>query len=173
MQVVAKSWYQQLLPYKSKLWKDLHFDFKRMLRNFVNYAVEKKIGPIADKKRADGWINPEIKILHDEIFGKMLEQEKIGWQWWNAQGKNTEREEKFWENMRDAMCVTLDEDSHYLLRFFYMIELLHENYPKFRIEMHKQRAYWNWEKLSQDMKAHDEMMKAMRVREKEVDTNGK
>ena len=143
-----------LIPHTSIKGKLIHKVMKPIIMNAMSYMNGVVDNVIAEKVKNDSWINPEVKILY-EIFSEIIAQDKI----LRLDEKENDSVRAFYCNMRDTSCVILDEDSHYLLRFFLFVELIHENYPKFRIEMHKNRAYWNWEQIYAGIKKDIEMRK--------------
>lgn len=153
---------RKLLPDLSPLHRWMHGKFKNWVREFVNkYAESREMQEIlARKLGSPGWINPEIKVLWD-LWEELIEKEKIVWQ--NTGSGNVDkdkpeinRNERFWKNLRVLVCITLDEDSYYVVRFFYFLELLFANQDKFNIEYHKKRAYWNLEEFKLKLKAEAE-----------------
>jgi len=66
--------FNQLLPYKSRLWHLLHTASKPMIRKSIDYIYDHCYADTYEKKLRDGWINPEIKLFHDHIGEVMLER---------------------------------------------------------------------------------------------------
>lgn len=140
----------RLLPDLSPLHKWMHGQAKNWIRELVNMIGEsKQMQEILARKLGDpGWINPEIQFIYEEVFGQIIEKEKILWTAKNDKtedGKEIDRNERFWKNLRNVVCVFLDEDSYYVLRAFYAIDIILMNPEKFNIENHKRKAYWDWE----------------------------
>lgn len=139
----------KLLEYKSPKWRFLHNVSKPFIEAAVT-AIYKECEDIIKGKMEKGWQNPEIKLLY-ENWGEVIEKDK-----------NVFKSEQEYDHIRDFMsklraivCCQLDEDSHFTLRFFYFLEVLFRDQEKYRIEWHKNRAYWDWEKIKRDLTEHD------------------
>ena len=39
-----------------------------------------------------------------------------------------------------------------MLRFLYLIDLIIEHQDEFRLAMHRERAYWRWEELREELR---------------------
>ena len=111
----------------------IHDVSKQFIRKTVGY-LGKRYTPIVKEKLEKGFSNPEIKLLYDN-WTEIIEIEDYA-------DKPEDANFKLFTQMRDIVCTILDEDSFYLLRFFYLMELFHRDYEKYNIEMHKMRAYW-------------------------------
>lgn len=127
----------KLLDYKSPKWRIIHNLAKPLLEGVVT-AVYKECEDILRGKAEKGWQNPEIELLYN-LWGEVLDRDI-------SMRKGTEE----WDHIRDVMgklraivCVQLDEDSHFTLRAFYLIDSIIMNADKFNIEFHKKRAYWD------------------------------
>jgi hypothetical protein len=151
----------------------LHGTSKKMMRSSVG-LLSKTFDPIIKRKMDQGWINPEIEILWDNI-GEIIEKEEKAWtrdeqrhRDKHGEKEYVNRDREFWHNLRKILCCLLDEDTYYLLRFFYLIEIFNRDYDKYRIEMHRERAYWNWEEIKAglmgDMNGIDESKQVEGIR---------
>jgi len=141
----------KLMPKGSVKWWILHGAVKTVAPAALGHLAA-MTKPIIDDKQKNGWINPEVEIVYEIFTELMARDEPI-----RKEGDDYLR--NLFTYFRDVVCVFADEDSHYLLRMFYLIELLHERYPDFRIEWHKNKAYWDWEQLYAGLR---------REREKEI-----
>jgi len=128
-----------LLPEKTMKWYIVHKLSKPILINSIGYLRDMFKDVIAEKE-IRGWVNPEAKLLYD-LFTIIIERDEI------MRGDENDHIRQFWLNTRDIGTTIVDEDSHYMLRLLYFIELVHEFYPLFKIEMHRNRAYWDWEHI--------------------------
>lgn len=137
----------KLLPQGSLKWLVVHKLSKPILINSLGYLRDMFKDVIAEKQ-VKGWVNPEAQILYD-IITVIMERDEI------MRGGEGDHIRQFWANARDIGVTIADEDSHYMLRFLYLIELLHEFYPLFKIEMHRARAYWDIEQITEGMKKND------------------
>lgn len=159
---------RKLLPDLSPLHRWMHGQFKNFVRDFVNrWGESAEMQAILARKLGEpGWVNPEIGILWNE-FGELIEKEKILWDIKDdttASGEQINRNERFWRNLRIIVCMTLDEDSYYVLRLFYMVELIVRDYKLYNIEeVHRHKAYWNWEEVR--LKIQEEAKKKQMQRE--------
>lgn len=153
--VYPSTFVRKLLPDLSPLHRWLHGQMKQKFRDFISWAGEssemEKIysrKTNKDDKEYTGWINPEVQFLHDFIFQAIIDKEKLAWQLGDmARGYHVDANPKFWENFRKIVCVTLDEDSYYTLRYLYAVDEILENPEAFNLAMHKNKAYWEWEDM--------------------------
>lgn len=162
----------RLLPYKSWRWKLLHVVFKSVLR-FGVAILYYCIKGTYKKKMQEGWINPELPLLHQDI-GEVIESnyryDKNAWIGEAMCGnikhlKPENKDVKLWTRGRAIVCTFLDEDTYYFLRFLYLLDLTFRHQEQYRLEMHKQRAYWNWQEIQQWMVLEEQKL---RRREKYV-----
>lgn len=130
-----------LIPHRSFKGRLIHKLAKPIMMNAMSY-MDGALDGIIEEKQKNGWVNPEVKILFD-IFTEIMERDEVC----RLPNEQYDPIRGFMTNLRNVTCTVLDEDSHYLLRLFYFIELVNERYPDFRIEMHKKRAYWDWENI--------------------------
>ena len=128
-------------------WHILHTISKPVIRKILKYVAD-SYKPIINKKKEKGFVNPEMQVFYDE-WTELIDMQMD--QWTGPEDKNY----KMYHALRDIMCCILDEDSHYLLRFFYLIEMIHRDREKYRISMHRSRAYWHNEE--EKKKIHDIM----------------
>jgi len=127
----------------------LHFVFKQGVRLALNFAAEHALRSVLDAKEKNGYANPEVTVYR-EMLDEMYRRNEVCWID-SPNQKNQDR--RLWKNSIRLVCLMLDEDSYYLLRTFYLIEMLHYNYDRLQIEMHKKRAYWNWEEMRAEILA--------------------
>src|SRR3990167_809127 len=128
-------------------WTFLHKIAKRIIRKTVSF-VAKQLAKTIERKQREGWIYPEVALLYLN-FNELIS--KDAWKWYG----HKDWDEDLWLNARDILCVLLDEDSYYTLRFFYLLEILNRDYDKYNISMHKNRAYWNWDEIFKGLKEGD------------------
>src|SRR3990167_11106244 len=140
-----------LIPHQSVLGKGLHKMCKAIVMNAMSYMNGITEQVIKDKVEKNLWVNPQIKILY-EIFTEIIERDEI------ARKAGDDPIRTFYINMRDTACAILDEDSHYLLRFFLFWELMHERYPEFRACTTTGRAaeIYKWELTYEALKRQRE-----------------
>lgn len=148
--VVPITYIQKLLPDLSPLHRWMHGQMKNWVRNFVNKIGEsKEMRQILERKLKDGWINPEIEMLW-KWLGELAAQEEPLWKALNDQtvdGKQINRNQRFWENFRTVLCCSLDEDSYYVLRYLYLLELIQRDNAELnsQLNVHKRKIYWKWD----------------------------
>mgnify|MGYP001575582621 CR=1 FL=1 len=174
---------RKLLPNGSFLHRQLHIASKGAIRKFINYLAETHYKEIYKMKLKEGWINPEVAILHDKIFGKLIEKESKAWTGKVKDGRPEDiaataendcldgkltpehmemgRNERLWLNLRIIACCLADEDSYYLLRIFFLANLFYASYSDLNIAWHRERPYWDWPAIRAKLLADDEI-KAMR-----------
>lgn len=166
----AHSTVAKLLPAYSPLWERLHYDSKLAIRDFVLKQAAKHYKPIYEKKIKEGWINPEIGLIHD-IFGEIIDKEEIVWLRQDAQNADQillndditiNRNRELWHSIRMIVCCLFDEDSYYMLRMLFLLDALFRNQDKFRMEMHKSRAYWNWDEIKQKIEMLEDVRRLRR-----------
>src|SRR3990167_9084212 len=121
-----------LIPVKSIKGKLLHKVMKPIIMNSLGYLSSIAEDIIKEKVKNNLWINPEVKMLY-EILNEVIAQDKI----LRLPEGQYDPIRSFYENLRDTVCVILDEDSHFTLRYLLVIALIIDNSEKFRIEMHK------------------------------------
>ena len=131
---------KSLLPKGSVGWKITHHLSKPILLNSVGY-LSAMLEDVIREKKEKGWVNPEIGILYSN-FTEMIEKD---YPIMEVEDGKYDHIRRFYCGVRDILCAILDEDSHYFLRFLYMLEILHRDYDLYRIEMHKEKVYWDWE----------------------------
>lgn len=102
--------------------------------------VRDMFADVLNNKNTHGWVNPEAKLLYD-ILSEIIKRDEI------LRKGDDDHIKRMWMNIRDITCVVMDEDTHYMLRVLYLVELLNKMYPEFRIQSHRNRAYWNWDTL--------------------------
>lgn len=152
MAVYPQGMLAKLLPDLSPLHRWMHGQMKNWVRELVNKIGESsEMQRIYEIKTDEGWINYEVKLLHDWL-GELIEKERIVWG-----PKSNGQNERFWTNFRIVLCCSLDEDSYYLVRYLNIMEIAHRDYEKLHIEdYHKNRAYWDWEELKEQLKIQAE-----------------
>jgi hypothetical protein len=89
-----------------------------------------------------------MKILYDDLT-EVISKCRYG----PDEIKNNDGNYKFFSDVRDIFCTLMDEDSYYLLRFYYWLDLTFEHENRYRIAHHKMRPYWNWEQISDALRA--------------------
>lgn len=140
-------YYRKLLPASSPFFAILHKIVKPLIRGAIE-TNGRMLNPIVEQKKKHGWVNPEVGML----YANLTEVIELDSKKWRAEGNFPNSDYLMFCNLRDTLCVVLDEDSHYLLRFFYLVEILNRDYPDYRIEMHKQKAYWNWPEVMEGIR---------------------
>ena len=120
----------------------IHAIVKKLIRKTVD-IIAGHYRPLKIEKLKHGWKNKEIEILYNQ-FDEMIQWESAAW---TPVADGDDYNRKLYHGIRDIVCVLLDEDTHYILRFFYFIELINRDYDKYNIEMHNHKAYWNWEAI--------------------------
>lgn len=126
----------------------LHRCGKKFLRWAIKQLTHRIMKDVIEYKKKNGWINQEVKILYDDltevIRSGRYEEHEI---------KNNEGNYRMYSDVRDLLCVLLDEDSYYLLRFFYFLDLTFEHENRYRLAHHKARVYWHWEEIADVLRA--------------------
>ena|SRR3990167_3341861 len=127
----------------------LHGASKWMIRRAVD-AIAKKMQPVIEYKRREGWLNPEIKQLYDDI------------NWLIACDDHTrahdngggDADRRLWNNIRDILCVQLDEDTYYNIRFWVLMHRIHDLRwnEAYDIALNRANAYWNYAEIYNVMK---------------------
>lgn len=125
---------------------------KAIFLNAVSYA-DGVTHDVAEEKNKNGWINPEIKILYD-IFTEIIEQDE------RMRNKGEDHVRDLYTGLRNVVCVTLDEDSHYLLRFFLFCDLLNEHREEFAAAHKKNKWITDWERMREELKKDKEKREA-------------
>jgi hypothetical protein len=155
----------RLLPNKSIRWHMLHSMLKPLLR--IGIAVMFRcIKGAYEKKVREGWINPECGILHDEMEEIIRSNWRYNKKMWIGESmcghighlNYKDKDVKMWTKARAIACTLLDEDSYYLLRWFQLLDIQFRDQEKFRLEMHKKRAYWNWQEIRDLLQYEEEQL---------------
>ena len=137
--------FRGLLPFKSKLWIALHWHSKPVIRAAVHMIYSRYYRKVYVQKIEKGWLNAEIALLHDEIefmFVKEYEHDQTKRNsdgTWNLKHKDM----RMFYEMRAIMCVLLDEDTFYLLRFLFLAMMIHEDWEEYKKRMFVTVAYWD------------------------------
>lgn len=139
-----------LLPAKGLKWKVVHHLSKPILLNSMGY-LSAMLEDIIKEKKKNGWVNPEIELLYNNMTEVLEKDYPIE----EKEDGKYDHIRRFYSSTRDVLCTILDEDSHYLLRFFYFIEILNRDYDKYNIEMHRNKVYWNWEIIMRGLTKDD------------------
>ena len=148
----------QLLKYESPLWTLLHRSSKPLLRAACWQIYNRCYKNIYKIKLEKGWINYEVERLHQNL-GELIAKDfcmdptkfksRVPTSDWTHMREDVldfkNKDVRFWYSARAITCCMLDEDSFYLLRFFYFLDLLFRDKEKYQLSKHKSRAYWNWE----------------------------
>lgn len=144
-----------LIPHNSLLGKGLHKMAKAIVMNAMSYMNGVVDQIIKDKVEKDLWLNPQVKLLY-EIFTEIIENDEIC----RADSPH-DPVRAFYMNMRDTACAILDEDTHYLMRFFYFWELMNEKYPEFKACFTTARGLqaYEWERTWEGLKKQREALK--------------
>lgn len=137
----------KITPKNDLQWYVIHHVSKPIIINSVGYLYG-AIKPTIERKFKEGWANPEMEILWNN-WQEVVEMDYPVSE--DVDGKY-DHIRQFYDRLGKIMCTLLDEDSHFLLRFFYFIEVLYRDYPKYRIAMHKERAYWHWETIMEGIR---------------------
>jgi hypothetical protein len=93
----------------------------------------KRIQPVLDYYASEHgeWLNPDIKQLYED-FNWLISLEELPNQYGGFQkGEDVNRD--MFHDLRDIMCVHLDQDTHYHLRFMALIYRIHANWPAYEI----------------------------------------
>lgn len=142
-----------LLPWKSRLWCLLHRQSKPVIRWAIHMIYSKYYHEIYAHKLTNGWLNQEIVLLHDELefmFVKEYEHDKTKRNddgTWNLKHKDM----KTFYELRAIICVMLDEDTFYLLRFLFMAMMIHEDWDEYKKRMFITAAYWDKYKIIKEI----------------------
>lgn len=130
----------------SKGWL-LHKVGKQFIRFAVNFLAEHILASVIRYKKETGWLNPEIQIFYEDI-SRIIEIEEARWTWGGKKPKgeyNADR--RLWTNIRDVLCILLDEDSFYFLRFIYLLSFTFEHAELYDKAMSFSRIYWDRDKF--------------------------
>lgn len=110
---------------------------KAIFLNAVSYT-DGVMAPIAEEKNKNGWVNPEMKILYDIFTDIIACDEPL-----RKQGQDHIRD--LYTGLRNLVCVTLDEDSHYLARFYFFCYLIHKHYPELDDAFQRSKLVYKWD----------------------------
>ncbi len=149
--------YAKLLPYKSRLWVLLHHAFKPVIRKTIDFIYNRYYKEIYAKKMNEGWINQELALLHDELeelFEKEYRHDKTKRNpdgTWNLKHKDM----RMFYNIRAIALCLLDEDTFYIMRWFYLMECMHRDWDKYQERLYKTHAYWDWNEIMAHLKEND------------------
>lgn len=138
----------------------LGFLLHRCGKKFLRFAIDKLANNIMkdviEYKKAKGWHNQEVKILYDDLT-EVIRACRHG----EDEVKNNTGNYKVYCDVRDIFCTIMDEDSYYLLRFFYFLDLTFEHENRYRMAHHKARVYWRWEEIADVLRAEREQLEKL------------
>jgi len=137
----------KLLPYKSRKWKWMHWFAKPLVESMIR-TLARECEPILAHKMKTGWQNPEIKLLYDHLT-EVIEKDNRTFL------PTYDHVKDAGTGFRNVMCCILDEDSHFTLRWFYFLDILFRDKEKYNLEWHKNKAYWDWEKIREELMKGD------------------
>ena len=138
----------------------MHDFSKWMMRRAVD-KIAKRMAPVIKYKMQTGWCNPEISLLYEDMSWmigldeKEAEKTKIG----GFTGGKNDVNRRFFTNLRDIICTTLDEDTHYNLRLWVLMHRMHEQRWKeaYEVAMNRSNAFFNYREIYEAVLArHDD-----------------
>lgn len=130
---------------KGSLGYILHRISKRFIRWSVNKLAESMLKDVIKYKKDKGWINPEVELTYNLMTEMCMKQEGTAWV------TEDDYNRRLWYNFRDVVCTIMDEDSYYLVKYFWFLELLFAHEKEFRIGFHKKRIYWDYERYKKEI----------------------
>lgn len=150
----------KLLAWDAQKKGSLGWILHRCAKMFIRFAIDKLANKIMKDviayKKANGWHNPEVKIMYEDLT-EVIRACKHG----EEEVRTNTGNYKAYSDIRDILCTILDEDSYYLLRFFYFLDLTFEHENRYRIAHHKQRVYWRWEDIAAVLRAEREKLEKL------------
>lgn len=126
----------------------------RLLHDFTKWAIRRavrkiarRMRPVTEWKLKKGWVNPEIGLLYDD-FNWLISLDEAPTEPGAFRGPDDKNRALF-QDLRDIMCVMLDEDTHYGIRFWVLMHRIHEKRweEAYSIAMNRSNAFFNYREI--------------------------